>query len=169
MFTGPHAEIFCSFRISPFLSKTKFISKTKLGQTFRKTSWNITKGTNNNGDDNKLIITIDYLHVSDKWCIIVQLFINLSRNIYICGVAYFNDCAYFFLMIPYNDIWFVMWYFYCSLYWNIPPIFCVVHFINIFRVPLMSEFIIWIFFQNYRFQYCFCYNIMSYRKVHFWA
>ena len=119
IFTVPHAEIFCSFWIN--------IVKTKMEQILQKTFWNTTKGSkgsNNNGDDNKLIITMHYLDVSDKWCIIVQIFINFSRNVYICGAAYFNDCAYFFLLIPYNDIWFVMRYFYCCLYWNIPPIFC---------------------------------------------
>ena len=150
-----------------FLDKSVYfqIIKTKLEQIFRKTFWNITKRSNNNREDNKLIIVIHYFHVSDKWCVIVQLFINLSGNIYVSGTAHFNDCAYFFILIPYSDIWFVMRYFYCCLCWNIPSIFCLVYFINIFRVSLMSEFIIWIFFQNCRFQYYFCYDIMSYRKV----
>ena len=111
------------------------------------------------GTTTNFIITIHYLHVSNKGCVTVQLFISLSRNVYVCGAAYFNDCAYFLLLILYNDMWFVVRYFYCCLYWNIPPIFCVVHFINIFRIPLMSDFIIWIFFQNYRFQYYFCYSV----------
>ena len=76
------------------------IVKSKLEQVFRKTFWNITKGSNNNGDDSKLKIAIHYLRVSDKWCVIDQPFINLSRNVYVCGAVYFNDCANFFLLSP---------------------------------------------------------------------
>ena len=102
-FTNFHSTT--CWNILQFSDKSVYfqIVKTKLEQIFRKTFWNITKGSNNNGDDNKLIVTIHYLHVSDKWCVVVQLFINLSRNIYVCGTAYHNDCAYFFLLIPYND------------------------------------------------------------------
>ena len=141
-------KIFCTtcWNILQFLNKFIYIEivKTKLEQIFRKTFWNITKGYNNNRDVNKLIITIHYLYVSDKWCIIVQLFVNLYINVYVCEAAYFNNCTYFFILIPYNNTWFVVQYFYCCLYWNIPPRLCY----SLYK-HIQGPFDVWIYHLDF--------------------